>query len=250
MLRQQDRVAVVTGGARGIGAATCRRLAEDGAYVVVLDLRPEDAAAVAATLPHGGHGVGCDITDRARVEEVVRDIDERFGRIDVLVNNAGITNDAMFYKMTPEAWQAVIDVNLTGTFNITQAVAEVMVRNRYGRITFVSSRAALGNRGQTNYSATKAAVIGLSKTLAIELGPFGITSNAVGPGFIETEMTRAIVERTGQSWDDLTGAMRERAAVKRTGLPEDIAAALAYFSLPEAGFTTGQAIFVTGSPAA
>ena len=131
-----------------------------------------------------------------------------------------------------------------------QAVAEVMVRNRYGRITFVSSRAALGNRGQTNYSATKAAVIGLSKTLAIELGPFGITSNAVGPGFIETEMTRAIVERTGQSWDDLTGAMRERAAVKRTGLPEDIAAALAYFSLPEAGFTTGQAIFVTGSPAA
>ena len=127
MLRQQDRVAVVTGGARGIGAATCRRLAEDGAYVVVLDLRQEDADAVAATLPHGGHGVGCDITDRARVEEVVRDIDERLGRIDVLVNNAGITNDAMFYKMTPGAWQSVIDVNLTGTFNITQAVAEVMV---------------------------------------------------------------------------------------------------------------------------
>ncbi len=176
-------------------------------------------------------------------------IAERFGRIDVLVNNAGIARDALFHKMTFDEWEQVIRTHLTGAFHVTQEVATHMVAQRYGRIVFVSSRAALGNRGQTNYSAAKAGMQGMAKTLAIELGPFGVTANTVGPGFIETEMTRAIVQKTGGSWEDLTERMTERAAVRRTGRPEDIAEVVAFFALPESGFVTGQTVYATGSPA-
>jgi 3-oxoacyl-[acyl-carrier protein] reductase len=247
MSKQNDRVAVVTGAARGIGAATMRRLAADGARVVGLDLDGDAAQAVATSV--GGAGYVCDITDRDKVHEVVSVIAERFGRIDVLVNNAGITRDAMFYKMQIDDWELVLRTHLTGAFHVTQEVSTHMVEQRYGRIVFVSSRAALGNRGQTNYSAAKAGMQGMAKTLAIELGPFGITANTVGPGFIETEMTRSIVQKTGGSWKELAGRMTERAAVKRIGRPEDIAEVVAFFALPDSGFVTGQTIYATGSPA-
>jgi 3-oxoacyl-[acyl-carrier protein] reductase len=249
MLRQANRVAIVTGGAQGIGAATARRLAEDGATVAIIDMNERGAHEVAGSLTHGGAGFGCDITDREQVNAVITDIVTKFGQIDVLVNNAGATRDSMFYKMTIDDWNTVIATNLTGSFNVTQAVSRHMVERKYGRIVFVSSRAALGNRGQTNYSAAKAGMQGMAKTLAIELGPFGVTVNTVGPGFIETEMTRAIIDRSSQSWEELTDAMTARAAVRRIGQPEDIAAVAAFLALPESGFTTGQTIYATGSPA-
>jgi 3-oxoacyl-[acyl-carrier protein] reductase len=249
MLKQGNRVAVVTGGGQGIGAVTVRRLAEDGALVIALDLDGEAARKSTASLPYGGDGYACDITDRAVVYETIDEIAERYGRIDILVNNAGITRDALFHKMTSDEWDSVLTTHLTGAFNVTQAAARHMVERRYGRLVFVSSRAALGNRGQANYSAAKAGMLGMAKTLAIELGQFGITANAVGPGFIETAMTRAIIERTGESWEDLAGRMRDRAAVGRIGQPEDIAEVVAFFALPASGFVTGQTIYATGSPA-
>lgn len=249
MLKLDGHVAVVTGGAQGIGAETCARLAADGAITVPLDLNEEGAGRVAAALPHGGMSIGCDITDQGQVSAAVDQVIEAYGRIDILVNNAGVTRDAMFYKMTRADWDTVIATHLTGAFTMTQEVAKHMVERKYGRLVFVSSRAALGNRGQTNYSAAKAGLQGMAKTLAIELGRYGITSNVVAPGFVETAMTRAIIERTGQSWDELAGAMSARAAVGRIGRPADIAGAIAYFCLPEAGFVTGQTIYATGSPA-
>jgi 3-oxoacyl-[acyl-carrier protein] reductase len=249
MLRLEGHVAVVTGGARGIGAATCRRLAEDGAAVVPFDLDREGAESVAGKLPYGGMGLHCDITDEDEIAGAVSKVMERYGRIDILVNNAGVTRDAMFHKMQRSDWDTVLTTHLTGAFLMTQRVMPHMVERRYGRLVFLSSRAALGNRGQANYSAAKAGLQGMAKTLAIELGRYGITANVVAPGFIETDMTRGIIERTGQSWEELTAAMTERAAVRRIGQPEDIAAAVAFFAQPEAGFITGQTIYATGSPA-
>jgi 3-oxoacyl-[acyl-carrier protein] reductase len=245
----EGRVALVTGGAQGIGAATVRRLAAEGARVVALDLDEGRAAEVVRGLPQEGFGVGADVTDRAQVRGAVDRAVDRFGRIDILVSNAGVTRDSLFHKMTGDDWNLVLATHLTGTFNVTQAVQEHMVRDRFGRIVFLSSRSALGNRGQANYSAAKAGLQGMARTLAIELGPFGITVNTVAPGFIESAMTRAIVEKTGQSWDELVEAMTARAAVRRTGQPEDIAAVIAFLASPDAGFVTGQTIYATGSPA-
>jgi 3-oxoacyl-[acyl-carrier protein] reductase len=249
MLRLEGHVAVVTGGARGIGAATCQRLAEDGAAVVPVDLDHEAAESVAGKLPYGGMGLRCDVTDEDEVADAVSEVMKRFGRIDILVNNAGVTRDAMFHKMQRSDWDTVLATHLTGAFLMSQRVMPHMVARKYGRLVFLSSRAALGNRGQANYSAAKAGLQGMAKTLAIELGRYGITANVVAPGFIETDMTRSITERTGQSWEELTAAMTERAAVRRIGQPEDIAAAVAFFAQPEAGFVTGQTIYATGSPA-
>jgi 3-oxoacyl-[acyl-carrier protein] reductase len=172
----------------------------------------------------------------------------RFGRIDILVNNAGITRDALFHKMTHEEWSQVLDVNLSGAFYITQLAQGSMVKQGYGRIVFISSRSSLGKRGQANYAASKAALLGLAKTLAIELGQFGITVNAIAPGFIETEMTRSITEKTGQDWSVLASTMSDQAAVKRIGNPLDIANAVAFFCDPKSSFITGQTLYVTGSP--
>jgi 3-oxoacyl-[acyl-carrier protein] reductase len=245
----QGRVALVTGGAQGIGAATVRRLAQDGASVVALDLDVPAASHVIEDLPQPGLAVGCDITDRAQVRDAVGQVIERFGRIDILVNNAGVTRDNLFFKMSDDDWDLVIATHLTGSFYMTQAVQEHMVREKFGRIVFLSSRSALGNRGQANYSTAKAGLQGLARTLAIELGPFGITANTVAPGFVETAMTRAITEKTGASWDELVKAASERAAVRRVGQPEDIAAVIAFLASPESGFVTGQTIYATGSPA-
>ena len=247
--RLAGKVALVTGGAQGIGAATVRRLAADGAKVVALDLFEDKAQQSVADLGEQALGVGADVTDRAAVKAAVDATVERFGSLDIVVNNAGITRDTLFFKMSDDDWDSVLQTHLTGSFYVTQTAQEHMVKNKWGRVIFLSSRSALGNRGQANYSAAKAGLQGLARTLAIELGPFGITANCVAPGFIETDMTKAITEKTGGSWEDLVKAASERAAVKRTGQPHEIAAVIAFLADPDAGFVTGQTIYATGSPA-
>jgi 3-oxoacyl-[acyl-carrier protein] reductase len=242
------RVALVTGGGRGIGAATVRRLSQDGAAVVALDLEEAAASAAVSELRTPSLALRCDVTDREQVDGSVGAAIDRFGRLDILVNNAGVTRDALFFRMTGDDWNSVLATHLTGSFHATQAVQQHMVRNKFGRIVFLSSRSALGNRGQANYSAAKAGLQGMARTLAIELGPFGVTANCVAPGFVETAMTRAITERTGGSWDELVRAATERAAVRRIGQPEDIAAVIAFLASPDSGFVTGQTIYATGSP--
>lgn len=243
------RVAIVTGGAQGIGAATAQRLAKEGAKVAVFDLDEAQAAKVAEGLENQGVGVSCDVTERAQVEAGVARTVEELGGLDILVNNAGVTRDNFLFKMSDDDWDLVIDTHLKGAFLCTQTVQKHMVEQRYGRIVFLSSRSALGNPGQFNYAAAKAGVQGMARTAALELGKFGVTANAVAPGFIESAMTRSIVERTGGSWDDLVKAAGERSAVKRTGKPEDIAAVIAFLASEESGFVTGQTIYATGSPA-
>lgn len=241
-------VAVVTGAARGIGSQICLELSAEGALVIGLDFDGAGLKKTFSVLPSDCLGIVCDLTNRNQVEKAVQDIVARYGGIDILVNNAGITQDALFHKMSVEEWNKVIDVNLNGVFHVTQFVQASMVKNRLGRIVFISSRSALGNRGQANYAATKAAVQGLTKTLAIELGGFGITVNAIAPGFIDTEMTREICLKTGQTWEELTSDKIEKSAVKRVGLPADVANAVLFFCSPKSSFITGQVLYVTGSP--
>ncbi|MGH3328341.1 MAG: 3-oxoacyl-ACP reductase FabG [Streptomycetales bacterium] len=244
-----SRVAIVTGAAQGIGAATAQRLARDGAKVAVFDLDQGRAKQVADGLPTEGLAVACNVTDREQVEAGVAQVVERFGRLDILVSNAGVTRDNLLFKMSDDDWDLVIDTHLKGSFYCTRAAQQHMVEQRYGRIVLLSSRSALGNRGQVNYATAKAGLQGMTRTLAVELGPFGITANAVAPGFVETAMTRAIVERTGGSWEQLTEAAAAGAAVRRTGKPADIANVIAFLASDDSGFMTGQVLYATGSPA-
>ncbi len=242
------QVAIVTGGARGIGAEILRELSHKGAKVVALDLDQMQIDESLKSITSESLGIAVDITKPLEVKEAIDLVLSKFGRIDILINNAGITKDALFHKMTYEEWSRVIEVNLSGVFHVTQLAQAAMVKERYGRIVFISSRSSLGKRGQANYAASKAALLGLAKTLAIELGQFGITVNAVAPGFIETEMTRAITEKTGQDWSILASTMSDQTAVKRIGNPSDIANAVAFFCSPKSSFVTGQTLYVTGSP--
>ena len=245
------RTAVVTGAARGIGAATAKRLAADGHRVAVLDL---DAAACADTVgaitDAGGRalGVGVDVADADQVTAAVAQVAEGLGAPTILVNNAGITRDNLIFKMTEQDWDAVIGVHLRGSFLMTRAVQSHMTAERFGRIVNLSSSSAQGNRGQVNYSAAKAGLQGFTKTLAIELGKFGVTANAVAPGFIETEMTRATAERMGVSFEDFIAHSAKEIPVQRVGQPEDIAAVISFLTSDEAGFVNGQVLYVAGGP--
>ena len=251
MGRLEGRVALVTGAGRGIGRATATRFAREGARVCLADVEPDGLAEAAASLVDGGmdaFATRMDVTSRTDVEDAVGKTVERYGRLDILVNNAGVTRDNLSHKMTDEDWRMVLNVHLTGTFFCSRAAQRHMVERGYGRIVNVSSTSALGNRGQANYSAAKAGVVGLTKTLAIELGRYGITANAVAPGFIETEMTRETAARLGLDFEEFVEEMVKEIPVGRGGWPEDVAAAVLYLASEEAAFVSGQVLYVAGGP--
>ncbi|WP_036554062.1 3-oxoacyl-ACP reductase FabG [Nocardiopsis sp. CNT312] len=245
------RVAIVTGAARGIGAGTAERLAREGRAVAVLDLKEADAQEVVDRITASGGkalAVGCDVSDEEQVQTAVDSVAERLGSPEILVNNAGVLRDNLLFKMSASDWDIVMNVHLRGSFLMSKAVQAYMVKTRWGRIVNLSSSSALGNRGQANYSAAKAGVQGLTKTLAIELGQFGVTANAVAPGFIETDMTRATAERIGIDYEAMKEHQAKQTPVRRTGVPEDIANAVAFFTGEDAGFVSGQVIYVAGGP--
>jgi 3-oxoacyl-[acyl-carrier protein] reductase len=247
------RVAIVTGAARGIGAATAQRLAADGFAVAVLDLKEDDGRdTVTAIEAAGGRAlaVGADVGDGEQVRLAVDRVAAELGPPVVLVNNAGVTRDNLLFKMTDADWDVVMHVHLRGSFLMTRAVQKHMTEAGWGRIVNLSSTSALGNRGQVNYSTAKAGLQGFTKTLAIELGRFGITANAVAPGFIVTDMTRATAERIGEEWEPYVQKRAAAIPVARAGQPEDIAHTVSFLVSEGAGFVSGQVIYVAGGPRA
>ncbi len=250
--RSEGRVALITGGARGIGEATAERLAEDGAAIAIGDLDADGAASAAAHIAarHGVRAIGlkANVAVAAEVEAMVAEVAERLGSLDILINNAGITRDNLIHKMTDEDWESVMAVHLKGAFLCSRAAQREMVRGNWGRIVNLSSVSALGNRGQTNYSTAKAGLQGMAKTLAIELGRYGITVNAVAPGFIDTEMTRAVAIRLGRDPEEWKEERAREIPVRRAGVPRDIANVIAFLCSEEASFVSGQVIYVAGGP--
>ena len=245
----QDRVALVTGAAQGIGAEVARRLAQGGAKVGVLDLSLEAASALAGEITAAGGtaiGLAADVSKRDQVQAAVDTLVGAFGGVQILVNNAGVLRDNLLFKMTDDDWTMVMEVHLRGAFLCSQIAQKHMVAAKYGRIISMSSTSALGNRGQANYSTAKAGLQGLTKTLAIELGPFGVTANAIAPGFIETAMTAATAERIGTTIEQMREATASMLPVRRGGYPADIANAVAFFAAEEAGYITGQVLYVDG----
>ncbi|MFF0277606.1 3-oxoacyl-ACP reductase FabG [Streptomyces sp. NPDC004330] len=251
MSTTEQRVAVVTGAARGIGAATALRLAAEGRAVAVLDL---DEAACKDTVEKitaadgTALAVGCDVSDGAQVEAAVARVAAELGAPTILVNNAGVLRDNLLFKMSESDWDLVMNVHLKGAFLMAKACQKHMVDAGFGRIVSLSSSSALGNRGQANYSAVKAGLQGLTKTLAKELGKFGVTANAVAPGFIVTEMTAQTAERVGMGFEDFQAAAASMIPVQRVGRPEDVANAIAFFTGDDAGFVSGQVMYVAGGP--
>ena len=247
MGRYDGRVAIVTGAARGIGAGIAQRLASEGAAVGVIDLDESAATQAAETLDaERAIGIGCDVTDAASVDAAVQRVADELGGVDVLVNNAGITRDNLLFKMSEDDWDAVIGVHLKGAFLMSRAAQQHMVTAKYGRILNLSSVSALGNRGQANYSAAKMGVQGLTRTLALELGPFGVNVNAIAPGFVVTEMTDATARRVGVEPEQYRAEAAKLNPVRRVGWPDDIAAAAAFLCSDEAGYITGQTLYVDG----
>ncbi len=237
-----DRVAIVTGSGRGIGAATALKLARSGAHVAVNDLNEENARAIAAEIEKIGRKSfvsTADVSDHQAAANFVSQVREKLGRIDILVNNAGITRDAMLHKLSEEKWDEVIRVNLKGPFNMGQACAKVMMEQKSGRIVNISSVAWLGNIGQTNYSASKAGVVGMTCTWALELAKYGITANAIAPGFVDSVLTQQIPA-------ELRERFIQRIPLKRMGQPEDIANLIHFFCTDEASYITGQIIQIDG----
>ena len=248
MASLEGRVAVITGAGQGIGASIMRRLAADGALVAGLDVDQGAVAALLEEIGVRGLAIGCDVSRREQVEAAMARVDADLGRVDILVNNAGLTRDNLIHKMTDEDFDTVVGVHLRGSFLCSQAAQRYMVPRHYGKIVMLSSRSALGNRGQANYSAVKAAVQGLARTLAIELGPFGINVNAIAPGHIESAMTRAVAERVGITYDDLKARTIEANSIKRVGQPEDVANLAAFLVSDVSSYITGQTIYIAGRP--
>jgi 3-oxoacyl-[acyl-carrier protein] reductase len=249
--RFEGRVAFVTGGSRGIGKGIVELFAQEGAKVALIDLNEEALSETTSELKEKSYEVFskvASVTDADQVEVAVKEVYETFGSVDILVNNAGVIRDNLLFKMTDSDWQTVMDVHLKGSFNSARAVQKYMVENKYGRIINISSTSALGNRGQANYAAAKAGLQGFTKTLAIELGRYGITANSVAPGFIETEMTKETAARLGISFEQLIQASVANIPVGRSGKPADIANAVAFFADEKSSFVNGQVIYVAGGP--
>lgn len=250
-MSETRRTAIVTGAARGIGAAVAQRFAADGMSVAVLDLDEsacgETVEAITAT---GGQAIaiGADVADPESVESAVQRVADELGAPTVIVNNAGIIRDNLLFKMSVEDWDAVMAVHLRGAFNTVKSAQKHMVEAKFGRVINLSSTSALGNRGQANYSAAKAGMQGYTKTLAIELGKFGVTANAIAPGFIQTDMTAATAERIGVDFDEFIKFSAEQIPVQRVGQPEDIAHTASFLASEQAGFVSGQVIYVAGGP--
>jgi 3-oxoacyl-[acyl-carrier protein] reductase len=245
------RVALVTGAARGIGAATALRLARDGYDVGVLDLDESACAATVSAVEAEGRralALGADVGAADQVLAAVERLAGSLGGPVVLVNNAGITRDNLLFKMTEEDWDAVLRTHLRGAFLVTRAVQGFMTEANWGRVVNLSSTSALGNRGQANYAAAKAGMQGFTKTLAIELGPFGVTVNAIAPGFIATDMTAATAERLKLSVEEFQRLMAEQVPVRRIGRPEDIAGVVSFLASEDASYVSGQVIYVAGGP--
>ena len=251
MSEHAQRVAVITGGARGIGASVATRFAADGMAVAVIDLKEGDCAAtVDAIASAGGRAFAAraDVSDAAQVAAAVETIAAEVGPPAVLVNNAGVIRDNLLFKMTDDDWDTVLGVHLRGAFLMSRAVQKYMVEQKFGRIINLSSSSALGNRGQVNYSAAKAGLQGFTKTLAIELGPFGVTANAIAPGFIVTDMTAATAARVGVPFEDFQKGAAAQIPVRRVGQPEDVAHVASFLASEGAGFVSGQVIYVAGGP--
>jgi len=242
-MRLKDKIAIVTGAAQGIGLATALKFADEGAAVVVCDIKPEGVAdALAQVRARGARALGftLNVTDREALDLMAASVKEAFGRIDVLVNNAGITRDARLQKMTLEQFDAVIDINLRGVFQATQAVLPTMLEQGAGTILIASSVVGIyGNFGQTNYAASKFGVIGFTKTWSRELGPKGIRVNAVAPGFVETPILASVPDKVLQH-------MREQVPLQRLGRPEEIANVYAFLASDEASYINGAVIEVSG----
>jgi 3-oxoacyl-[acyl-carrier protein] reductase len=245
------RTAIVTGAARGIGAAVARKLAADGMAVAALDL-DESACQPVVDEIHAAGGqalaVGANVADETEVGAAVDRVAQELGGPTVLVNNAGIIRDNMLHKMSVDDWDAVMNVHLRGAFLMAKAVQPYQREAAWGRVVNLSSTSALGNRGQANYSAAKAGMQGFTKTLAIELGRFNVTANAIAPGFIQTDMTAATAERIGVAFDDFISMAASQIPVGRVGQPEDIANTVAFLVSEGAGFVSGQVIYVAGGP--
>jgi len=234
------KIVIVTGSGRGIGRTIAEKFAAAGATVVVSDVDEAVVKEVAAALPNSAIGVKADVTNADEVENLIKQAKERFGRVDVVVNNAGVTRDTLLIRMSEKDWDMVLDINLKGAFLVTKSAAKVMMKQRSGRIVNISSVVGLfGNAGQANYSASKAGLIGFTKSVAKEIGARRVTVNAVAPGFIETEMTKTLPEAARNQFLDLS-------TIKRAGTPEDIASAVMFLASDDASYITGHVLSVDG----
>lgn len=249
--RLSERVAIITGAARGIGAAEAIRLAKDGARIAVLDISEEGSRDTVRRVREAGSeaiAIACDVSKAVQVESAVTRVFDHFGRLDILINNAGVIRDNLLFKMSEEDWDTVIDIHLKGSFLCSRAAQKYMVQQNYGKIIMTSSIVALGNRGQTNYASAKAGLQAMARTLAIELGRFNINVNAVAPGWIETDMTREAGERVGLDMETMRERFAKQIPLGRMGKPEDIANVVAFLVSDEASYISGETIYVAGGP--
>jgi 3-oxoacyl-[acyl-carrier protein] reductase len=251
MSRLDGRIAVITGAARGIGAEEAVRLAQDGARVAIFDIATDQLKETVARIKEVGAEpmtLTCDVANTGQVREAMGKVVEQFGRLDILVNNAGVLRDNLLFKMTDEDWDTVLDIHLKGSFICSREAQVYMVKQRYGKIVMTSSIVALGNRGQSNYSAAKAGLQGMARTMAIELGPFNINVNVVAPGYIMTDMMRQMAERMNTTLEALQESMSKGIPLRRLGSTQDIANVVAFLVSDESAYISGQTIYVAGGP--